>query len=162
VQTHEAVGTLRGGRHLRDRQRRGVRGEQRLPRARLVERLVHLALQLEVLDDGLDHDLAGAQLSELGRPPQPRQHFLHALRLQLPLVDALLQEGFDLRQALLQQLVRDLANHDVVPGLGADLRDPRAHQPASDDSDRPDRHAASRSRIIAMPWPPPIQALARP
>ena len=64
------------------------------------------------------------------------------------------------------ELVGHLAHDHAVARLGADLGDARAHQAAAHDSDGLDRSIAYRSSrlstIMAMPWPPPMQAVARP
>src|SRR5450830_9478 len=58
MQTRELLRPLRRHRHLDDRQRRGVRAEDRLRLARPVECRVRLLLQIEILDDRLDHHVA--------------------------------------------------------------------------------------------------------
>ena len=50
-----------------------------------------------------------------------------------------------LSQSAIELLLVELAYHDVVPGLGRDLGDSVAHQPAADDPNLLDVHVASRS-----------------
>ena len=50
-----------------DRDRRGVRREDRVGPHEAVELGEHLALRLELLDDRLDHEIAVGQVGELGR-----------------------------------------------------------------------------------------------
>ena len=55
---------------LRDRERRGVRGEDRGRRDEAVELAEELALDLEILEGRLDHELAVREVGELGRQRQ--------------------------------------------------------------------------------------------
>ena len=80
VQAQDAVGAPGGGRQAGDRDRRGVRGEDRLGADDRVEVLERLRLDRRVLDDRLDHELGLGEGVEVGRPldarraaPRPRR-----------------------------------------------------------------------------------------
>ena len=67
VHADDALRMPQLGCHLGDRQRRGVRDEQALLRDDLLERGEHLALDGDLLEDGLDHEVAAAEGSRVGR-----------------------------------------------------------------------------------------------
>ena len=69
VQAEEALGALGGRRLVDHRQRRGVGREERLRLDDRVELLPHLELQLEVLGDRLDHEVAVGEVVVVDRRP---------------------------------------------------------------------------------------------
>src|SRR6185295_4363778 len=164
---HETVGAPRHDRHLRDGERRGVGGEDRGGRAEPVQDLVDLALGLEVLHHRLDDDVGGRELVERRGSLEPAEDLRLLLGRDLALLDALGEERLDPPEALPQEVVAHLAHHDLVSRLGTDLGDPGAHEPAANDPDSLDGHVvrvrqSSLRMTMAMPWPPPMQAVARP
>jgi hypothetical protein len=71
--------------------RRGVRGEDRPGLDEAVERLEQLQLDVELLDRGLDHDVAAGQILEPRRSGDPREDGVLVGRGHLALVHAPLQ-----------------------------------------------------------------------
>jgi hypothetical protein len=65
------LGCLRGDRELGDRQRRGVRREDRVIGDDGVDRREELLLQRQLLGDGLDDELAVGQVLQVGRVGDP-------------------------------------------------------------------------------------------
>jgi hypothetical protein len=112
--------------------------------------------------DHLDHDVASREPVERGGAFQPAQDLRLPLGRDLALLHALGQEGLDLAQPLLEQLVAHLADDDLVPRLGADLGDAGAHEPATDDSDGFDVHSQTRGCCVAPPRPPARSAGMNP
>lgn len=147
VQTHEVLGALRGGGHVTDGQRRGVRREDRVLGADLVERREQLALDLEVLDDRLDDQIAVAHVGELGRERHTAQDGGLVVLGELALGDGLAEELVDLALALGAGGVVHLTHDHVQTRLGGDLGNARAHETATDDADLLDVHSALTSRL---------------
>ena len=67
VHADDPLGMRRDGRDLGDRQRGGVRGEDRVRRGRRLELAEELLLDGEILEDGLDHEVAAGEVGDLGR-----------------------------------------------------------------------------------------------
>jgi hypothetical protein len=164
VEADEAPLTFRrsGRHHLRDRERRGVRGEDRLGLAQLVEPLVGLALEVEVLDDGLDDEVAVGEVFEFGRAAHAAANLPLLLGGDGPLLGELRQRLLYPGEAALAQLARDFADDDFHPGRRAGLRDARAHQAAAEHAHFPYLHtftvllseAVSKLRKVIYRAPP--------
>ena len=84
---------------------------------------------------------ARSRVVERGR--DPAEHRVGLGLLHLALLDRARELLVDLAHALVELPLVDLPNHDVPPLLGADLRDPVAHQAAAQDADLADRHNRS-------------------
>jgi hypothetical protein len=132
---------------------------------RRVEGLEDLALDVEALRHDLDDEVA--LRSSRGRScpaggPAPRL----ALGRDLALLDALGQEALDLAEALLQEPSSTSRTTTCSPASAHTCAMP---EPISPHPTTPTVlmsialvRASSLSMIIAMPWPPPMQAVARP
>ena len=90
MQPNDSVGTARSCRHLDDRERRRVRGEDRVLGADLVQFLEHAILDLDILDDRLDDEIAVAKIIELSRAGHPIERCLAILGRDLLLIHRLL------------------------------------------------------------------------
>ena len=98
-----------------DRERGGVGGEHGVGAADRLELGEQLALQVEALGRGLDHEGAAGEALELGRRGDVLAGALDALR---------------------KGVAVGIVHDDLDPGAGRELRDPRAHRPGADDSRR--------------------------
>ena len=150
MQSDEPVRAAGQNRHLRDAQRRGIAGKDRLVTARLVERNEHLALGIDVLGHRLDHQLARGQRREVGGPLQVPGGSVHRRLVELATLNRLGDRCSDTPQAGGQEFVVDLTDDRAVARLGDDLSDAAAHEPAADDANTIDAghslvgHVASR------------------
>ena len=122
-----------------------------------------LSLDLEVLEGGLDHELARAQVGELGRQREPAECGIFLLLGQAPLFDAPGEVVVDRPARALAELLGDIAPDDLDAGLKADLRDPGTHGAEPDHADPGDLHGArsyalrapsSRARVNLFPRGP--------
>ena len=148
VQADEARRAARGDRHLADRERAGVRGEDRRRLAQRAELLEERLLGVEVLDDGLDHEVAvgevllGSRAADAGA--RRRRLGLGLFLGRLAVLDGLLGE---LREALVdaaetavQELLLGLEHDHRAAALGRDLHDAVAHQAAAHHAHFLNRH----------------------
>jgi hypothetical protein len=127
---------------LRHRKRRGVRGEDRGRRQDAVELAEELALDVEVLERGLDHELAAGKVGELsGEREAPEGRVLLVLR-EAFLLDPAREVVVDAPARGLAELERHIAADDLETGLEADLRNPGTHRAEPDYADASDLHGA--------------------
>ncbi len=171
MHAHHALGRRRRGGDLRHRERRRVRREDRVRPADALELGEQGALRLELLDDRLDHEVAGREGLELGRRLEARDRAVPLLLRALALLDLAREEVTDPRRGRLAELVGDLAPDDGEARLDRDLRDPGAHRAEPDDSDLLDLHgggnlprpsaADARCRRAACAIRSPIPQAAR-
>ena len=115
VQADEARRPLRRGRHLGDRERRRVRGEDGLRRAGRVEGLVDLALGVEALHHGLDDDVAVGEALRASVVPLKPARGPSAFRsgVTLPFSTPLAGSASILPRPFFKSLRRHLAHDDV-------------------------------------------------
>jgi len=140
VEADEALGPLRNG-GLRDhRQRRRVGGEHGTVLDDPVDLAPHLDLEVEVLGDGLDHEVAVGEVRVVERAMDAAARLVGGRLLELALLDRARQLLLDLAEPLVERALVGLAHDDVVAGLGRDLGDSVAHQPAADDAHLLDVH----------------------
>src|SRR4051812_26039042 len=140
VEAAHLVGTARGLPHLRDRQRRRVRGEDRVAGSDLVELGEHGLLDLHPLGHGLDHEVDVAEALVLGcsgDAAEGRFDLLLALVLadlllldQLP--DLALGDLLGLLEAGVDELLLDVLQHDVDVRGGQHLGDLSTHGSGAD------------------------------
>src|SRR5581483_4576314 len=105
-----------------------------------VERRVRLLLQLRILDDRLDHDIAIGEIFEIRRPLEAAHAGIHVGLLHLSLLDELAEGFLDAGDSLVEKLLFDLAHDRLVSGLRGDLSDSRAHEAAAENAHFPDCH----------------------
>ena len=129
-----------------DGQGRGVRGENRRWQDP-VELREDLPLDVELLDDRLDNEVAAGEIAELRGRRQARERSVALVGGQPPLLDAAAEIVRDPLPGALAQLGGHLAAHGLDPGLDAHLRDPGPHRPEPDHADALNlgRHGRQRS-----------------
>ena len=140
MEAAEPIGTPAGGRELRDAERRGVRQENGRLAHDLFERRVALALRVEVLDDGLDDEIARSQRLEGGRPREAAERLVAGFGGHLALGHAVVQKRPHSAEPLLEKALVDFSNNGPVAGRRRHLRDPRSHQSAPEHTHRFDCH----------------------
>src|SRR6266576_2413585 len=142
VHADDALGPLGRLRDLGNRERGGVRREDRLRTGDPVELGEDLALERQLLQHGLDHEVAIRQVGELGRERQPADRRVLRLPREPPLFDATREIAVDRRLSPFAELVADFAPDRLEAGLHAHLRDAGPHRPEADDSYSPNLHGA--------------------
>ncbi len=150
VDAHHLVGAGGGDREPDQRDGGGVGGEDRvLAGDDLVEDLEDVQLDLLVLHDGLDHQVAVGELAEVGGEAQPAQRGVPLLLGELAALGGLGERVGQPGPAQLQRVPGGLRDPDVEPRLGADLGDAGAHLPGAHHSDALDvtHSSASRPRV---------------
>ena len=105
-----------------------------------VHLLPHLELQVQVLGDRLDHEVAVGEVRVVERGLDAASHRVGVALLRLALLDRAGELLLDLADAAVELLLAHLAHHDVPARLGADLGDPVAHQAAAEDTNLADLH----------------------
>ena len=142
VEADDLLGAQRRFADLGDRQRGGVRGEDRVAGRGGVELGEHGLLDRDLLRHGLDHEVDVAEVRVGGRAGDAAEHLVD-LRLALLLRElALLDELADLPGADAQGLVEaglhervvDVLQHHRDPGGRDRLGDLAAHRPGAHDS----------------------------
>ncbi len=137
----DAVGARGLRAHPGDRNRRGVRGENRLGRTDLVELLQQRDLRVFVFDHRLDHEWDLGQVFEIDRGLDPAHDAIALLGLEAPALDHAIEVARDAVDAALAHLRGDIVHHDREPGLRRHLRDSRAHLPCPDYADLLQTHS---------------------
>ena len=117
---------------VRDGERRRVRRQHGLLTDQVVQRAEQLLLEVELLDDRLDYDVAAGEVAELGRRRQPAERRIALVRRQPTLLDPPLEIVGDPLSSALAQLLAHLAADRLDPRLHADLRDPGTHRAETD------------------------------
>ena len=157
VQAAEAVGAPGAGGQLGDAQRRGVRREDGVLADDGFDLRVGLPLRLDVLDDRLDHQVAVGEIAVGGGARQPSEQLRLGLGGHLALGDAAVEELVDATQPLGQRLVVHLEHDRLEPRRRRDLRDPAAHQSATQHADRLHRVPPAAERLPpTRPSPQPL------
>ena len=137
----DALRTLGRLGDLVDRDRRRVRGKNRVRRHDALELREGLALRLELLDDRLDHEVAVGEIREVRREGQPPKRGVPLLCRQLLLLDRTPEVVLDRPARALAELLAHLSADRLEPRLRGDLGDARAHRPQPDHS-----HPANHER----------------
>ena len=133
VKPDEALRALRRGRLVDDGQRGGVGREHGAVLCERIDLFPHCELELEILGDGLDNEVAVGELAVVDRAVYARAHPLGVLLRGLSFLDCASELLLDPAQALLQRRLVDLAHHDLVARLCGHLGDPVPHEPRSED-----------------------------
>ncbi len=135
VHAHHPLRAGRGDRDLRHRQGRGVGGQDRGRGGRRVEAAKRVALEVQVLRDGLDHEPGGGQVGYRSRLGDPRQRGIGQAGVELALGHLALEEASDPVAGAVVGPGNRVQQRDVEPGLGRDLGNPRPHRPGTQDAD---------------------------
>lgn len=106
-----------------------------MSRAHGVELLPEAVLELEVLGDCLDDDVAVLQRAEIGHEAQPSQGGVPVGRLKFALLDELLQRFDDAGLALVERGLGDFPYDGGVSGRRRDLGDAASHEAAAEHAD---------------------------
>jgi hypothetical protein len=166
VQAAEPIRPLGARGEFGNAQRRRIGRKDALRSDDRIEGRVRGGLVVDVLDDGLDDQVARRHRHELGDAREVAERFVARLGRHLPLLDAAVQKLPNPAEPLVEGALIHLADDRLEARRGRHLRDPGAHQAASQHADCSDFHPAllfySRSMIAAMPCPPPMHAVARP
>jgi hypothetical protein len=157
VEADDLVGTQRLLADLRDRQRRRVRGENRVAGGDRVELGEDLLLEADDLRHRLDDEVDVAEALVAGRSDDPVEDLLDrglALLLgQLALVDELadlaLGHVAGLYEAGVDELLLDVLEDDGDPRGGDRLGDLAAHRPRADDRSFEYVHASLPIKLAA-------------
>ena len=142
-------------RDLGDRERRGVRREDRFFRTHLVQRSEQLLLDREVLEHRLDHEIAGAKFIYICRLDEIPDNLLELLARELAALDRLREESFGLAAGTLKGRSFDVVGDRGKTCARSDDRDARPHGAArAGNADRPDRpaHRSTKLRPISWRW----------
>ena len=99
------------------------------------------------LGDRLDHELAAGEVVQVECRVEPAADFVGRRLLHLALLDRSRELLFDLPDRLVEAVLVDLAEDDLIPGLGGDLGNPMPHQPPAGDSNFLDIHTLGRYGI---------------
>ena len=113
-------------------------------RADRVEYREGLVLEDLILGHRLHDEVRRFQVLEVGRPGDACERRVLGLRVELALHHEALERLAQSRERAPNQLVVGLDEQDLEAGLGRDLDDAGAHEPAPDDADVRDGHAMPR------------------
>ena len=180
VQSANALGPARLGGELHDRDRRGVRSQDRVGVAqRRVQLPKHLELGRLVLDHRLDHQLTVGQIGKPRAELEPLQRRGELVRGELVRAQRPLQRSLDAPPARLHQLLALLVDSHAATARAPPLRrspEPIRPQPttpirstlrpplSAGHSSRGPRGAArpqARQNAVAVEPPQPVQAPTR-
>ena len=140
MEADEPLGPLGRGRLLDHRKRRGVGREHGAVLDDLVKRAPHVDLQLEVLGDRLDREVAVGEVDVVERSGDAPAHGVGLGLLDAALLDRAGELLLDAPDALVEAILVDLAQDYLIAGLGGDLRDAVPHQTRSEHAHLRDLH----------------------
>ena len=142
VHAHHLLGALGGGRHLGDRERRGIRSEDRVSRGQPIECREDLDLQLDLFRHRLDHEIRMLHgIFERARRAQPPVRRSRVRAVDLAGRDALLEQRGGLLEALLQRLAARILQQRVEPAKRRCIGDPSPHDSGAENRDPLNGHA---------------------
>ena len=143
-----------GDGELHQRDGGGVGGQDRVrPGQHLVEHLEDLGLDLLVLHDGLDHQVAVGELAEVRGEGEAVERRVALLLGDLAALGGLAQGVGQPGPAQLQRLAGGLGDPHVQPGPGTHLGDARAHLAAAHHSDVTDVARRPVLAHLVQPFP---------
>ena len=132
----QALRCLQSSRDRSHRDRRGIGRQDAAGAADDLELAEQAALDLEVLDDGLDHQAAAGQIGARLDRRQALARGLGRFGRQLALVGQPGELGADAGDGLFGGAGAVVEQADRMAGDGCDLRDAGAHGASADDGDR--------------------------
>ena len=135
VDADELLGPLRSLGEARDRQGRGVGGEDRVLRQRRLDLCDHLGLHLRVLEHRLDDEVAVRERGIVRRRGDAGEQGVAVGGLGLAAVDLARDELVAMRLAGVGRLLVAVDQDDRHPGLRCDVGDARAHEAGADHAD---------------------------
>ena len=126
------------------------------------ERPEEVVLDGEVFERRLDHELAAAELRQVGRQLKPVERRVARVGFELSLVDLAGEKVRDPHARGLARVCLGIEPDGREARLDRELRDARAHCSEADDPDRANRairHSRSTTPAIAIPNPTHIDAI---
>jgi hypothetical protein len=135
VEADDAVGTVRRNGHVDDRKARRVGSEDRVVLQDRVQLLERRLLEVEVLGDGLEDDVAIAQIRKVRGRRDAFEDLGGLGRLHAATLDGAIEAAADAIAPGRDGFLGDLVEDDVEAGAGRDLADAGAHGSAPDDPD---------------------------
>ena len=135
VQPQHPFGAPRGGRQLRDRDRRRVGRDQRVLPQHLVELREDRGLDVVVLDDRLDHQLTAGQRVQLRRPADAVTQLGYIRRRELAGGQRAIQRRVQALTRVHEPRRVGLIEHHGDRGARRRLRDAGPHEPCANDAD---------------------------
>ena len=130
MQSHEPLRALGGSHHFRDRDRGRVGRKDRIFLHDRVQGRVHLFLLIEILDDGLDDDVAIGEIPFVGGPFQAGPNGLGSF-FDRTFLGKFGERFFDPGESFVEKLLFDFEHGDMKPGGCRDLCDAGAHEAAA-------------------------------
>ena len=130
MQPDEALRTPGGSKQLRDGNRGGIRGENRLFFHHRVERGEHFCLVCNVFDDGLNDDVAISQIFFFCGAFQPGANGLGRL-FERAFFCEFGQRFLNARESFVEKFLLHFEYGNIESGSGRDLSDSGAHQAAA-------------------------------
>ena len=147
-------------RELGDTDRGRVRAEQRVRADHPLDRREHRPLGVDVLDDRLDDEIALGQRLEARRPAETAHRGVTLLGRQLAPCHAVAEKPLDPAQAGVHRRLVHFSHDSPVPGLGAHLRDARAHQPTAENPDHLSPRIVRHHRSFLAPAREPVSRVS--
>ncbi len=126
---------LHAGRQTGDRQRGGVRPQQRIGLDDVLDFLEHLVLEVLAFEDRLDDEVDALEVGGVGGRGDAGQQCVGFLLRGLAPLQRLGFELLGVALTLLRGLDRDVLEHDVEPGLRRDVGDAGAHHARAEHTD---------------------------
>src|SRR5207248_849292 len=127
VQPDKTFRTLRGSQEFSNGNRRGIRGEDRIFLHHAVQRGVDLFLLVDVLNYGLNDDVAISQILLAGRALKAAADHLRTF-LERALLGKLGQRFLNPRKSSIEIFLLNFEHSDIETSRGRNLRDARTHE----------------------------------
>ena len=127
MQPDKTFRTLRGSQEFSNGNRRGIRGEDRIFLHHAVQRGVDLFLLVDVLNYGLNDDVAISQILLAGRALKAAADHLRTF-LERALLGKLGQRFLNPRKSFIEIFLLNFEHSDIETSRGRNLRDTRTHE----------------------------------
>ena len=115
----ELFGPDTGLGQIRDRQGRGIGGENTIGANGGFDLCRHLGLDIGILKHGLNHQIAARKRGVIGGGGDARQNLGLLVGRHLAALDALVQDPLGMGAAARRRLVRGINQHTSIPALAA-------------------------------------------
>ena len=135
VDADELLRPFRGLRQIADRQGGGVGGKDRAFGDHRLGLRGHPGLDLHILEHRLDDQVTARKCGVIRGRGDPGQHLFLLLRRHLAALHALVEQLGGMRLAAIRGLLRGVDQHDLDPGIRADIGDARAHHAGTENAD---------------------------
>ncbi len=141
---------------LGQRNRRRVRGEDRIGLADPVKLAEQLLFQVDLLQGRLNHQIPVGEVVNPGCGADPRQRRVTVVGAHLVPAHQPVEALADCLQSPLNGLLADIAHHDVETAGGKGLGDAVAHGSGADDADLVDAHVFLPAFAAVRPRGEPV------